>query len=90
MAETPNGKRFSKRWTRRLGCVDARAGGLMGKRGSFTMRVTDAMATELEQAAALSGRSVSEEIEYRLEKSVWLETLLGGPLPPEPKLVRTS
>ncbi len=41
----------------------------MGKRGTFTFRVTDRLRTMLEEAAAASHRSVSQEIEFRLEQS---------------------
>jgi hypothetical protein len=39
------------------------------KRTNFTMRVRDELRDQLRAAAAASGRSVSEEIEHRLERS---------------------
>jgi len=49
----------------------ARKGRPPGKRGTFSFRVTATLRTQLEVAAAKSERPVSEEIEYRLEKSFW-------------------
>ena len=41
----------------------------IGKRGSFTFRVTQSLRTRLEEAARDRHRSVSEEVEHRLEES---------------------
>ena len=41
-----------------------------GKRASFNTRIRDSLKRQLEQAAADAGRSLSEEIEFRLERSV--------------------
>lgn len=38
-----------------------------------TFRVTPSLDERLKAAAAQTGRSVSEEIEYRLERSFWCE-----------------
>jgi hypothetical protein len=40
------------------------------KRGSFNTRLRDSLKVQLEAAAALAGRSLSEEIEFRLERSL--------------------
>ena len=52
------------------------------KRGTFKFRVTDSLRTKMEAAAKSSNRSVSEEIEHRLEQSLTtdflLTQLLGG------------
>jgi hypothetical protein len=48
-----------------------------GKRITHTMRVRAATREKLMAAAAESGRSMSEEIEYRVEKSFWEEDLLA-------------
>jgi uncharacterized protein (DUF1778 family) len=47
-----------------------------GKRVTHTMRVRAATREKLKAAAAESGRSMSEEIEYRVEKSFWEEDLV--------------
>jgi hypothetical protein len=39
------------------------------RRSHFTFRTTDAMREWLRAEAAVTGRSISEEIEYRLEQS---------------------
>ena len=44
------------------------------KRKNRTFRIRDSLDQRLKAAASASGRSVSEEIEYRLERSFW-----GGP-----------
>lgn len=43
------------------------------RRKTFTTRITAKTRALLEQAAAESGRSLSQEIELRLEKSFWRE-----------------
>ena len=52
------------------------------KRGTFKFRVTDSLRTKMEAAAKSSNRSVSEEIEHRLEQSFTTDfvmtQLLGG------------
>ncbi len=49
----------------------------MGKRGTFTFRITSDLRTKLETAAAQSMRPVSEEIELRLEQSFLQKELLS-------------
>jgi plasmid stability protein len=56
------------------------AKGAEAKRGAFTFRVTDTMRARLEAAAAAHGRSVSEEVERRLESDALLGAFMGGPL----------
>jgi hypothetical protein len=51
-----------------------------GKRGTFTFRVTGFLRGHLEAAADASGRSVSEEIEHRLEQTYLLDRVMGDPL----------
>ncbi len=46
------------------------------KRGTFKFRVTDTLRTTMEAAAKESNRSVSEEIEHRLERSFAVDLLL--------------
>lgn len=46
-----------------------------GKRGTFAFRVTSTLRAQLEAAAAQSGKSISEEIELRLEQSFWTEAI---------------
>jgi len=46
------------------------------KRGTFKFRVTDGLRTQMEAAARVSNRSVSEEIEHRLEQSLASDFLL--------------
>lgn len=41
------------------------------KRRNLTFRVRDQMRVDLGRAARAAGRSISEEIEYRLERSFW-------------------
>jgi hypothetical protein len=41
------------------------------RRQTFTFRITDQMRDSLKQAVKISGRSLSSEIEYRLERSFW-------------------
>jgi hypothetical protein len=50
-----------------------------GKRGTFTFRVTGFLRGHLEAAADASGRSVSEEIEHRLEQTYLLDRIIGDP-----------
>lgn len=42
----------------------------LGKRASFNTRLRDEVKVRLEQAAVVAGRSLSEEIEHRLERSL--------------------
>jgi hypothetical protein len=52
----------------------------MGKRGTFSFRVTEGLREQLEAAARQEHRSVSEEIEHRLARTFsedW--NWLGGP-----------
>ena len=44
-----------------------------GKRSSFNTRITPHLKERLEQEAAINGRSLSEEIEFRLEQSFMFE-----------------
>jgi hypothetical protein len=48
--------------------------GSAAKRGSFNTRIREALKRQLEAAAAEAGRSLSEEIEYRLEQSFSAES----------------
>jgi hypothetical protein len=54
------------------------------KRSAVTTRITESTRTALERAAAATGRSVSQETEYRLERSFLFESSLGV-LGTEPK-----
>jgi hypothetical protein len=47
------------------------------KRRHFTFRLRDQLSTSLEQEAANNTRSVSEEIEHRLERSFLIDTIIG-------------
>jgi hypothetical protein len=47
------------------------------KRRHFTFRLRDQLSTSLEQEAAKNTRSVSEEIEHRLERSFLIDTIIG-------------
>jgi hypothetical protein len=49
------------------------------KRASFNTRLREALKGQLETAAEAAGRSLSEEIEFRLEQSFQAEEALGGP-----------
>ena len=44
-----------------------------GKRRPLNMRTTPALRAKIEQAAEESGRSLVQEVEYRLERSFWEE-----------------
>jgi len=47
------------------------------KRGYLSFRVTDALREELRQRAAREGRSISEEVEFRLMRSIYEDDLFG-------------
>lgn len=47
------------------------------KRRHFTFRLRDQLSAALEREAAANTRSVSEEIEHRLEKSFLIDTVIG-------------
>ena len=47
-----------------------------GKRYPLNMRTTKATRDRLEKAAAESGRSMAQEVEFRLECSFWEEGLV--------------
>jgi hypothetical protein len=49
------------------------------KRSAIAVRTTPTIKAALQEAAARSGRSLTQEIEQRLERSVELEQDLGGP-----------
>src|SRR5688572_17914572 len=49
-----------------------------GKRHTLGLRVTEQRKRQLEEAARASGRSLSAELEIRLEQSFWTEEILGG------------
>lgn len=51
---------------------------LEGKRFALGLRVTEERRKQLELAAQQSGRSISQEIELRLERSFWDEPTMGG------------
>jgi hypothetical protein len=51
---------------------------LEGKRFTLGLRVTEDRRRKLELAAQDSGRSISQEIELRLEKSFWDDQVMGG------------
>jgi len=44
-----------------------------GKRYAFGMRTTKELRDKIRLAAYLSGRSLTQEVEFRLEKSFWEE-----------------
>jgi hypothetical protein len=48
------------------------------KRAQFNTRLRPSLKAALDAAARANGRSVSEEVEARLEQSLTLETFLGG------------
>src|SRR4051794_14236950 len=48
------------------------------KRNNLTFRARDRLKAALEAEAALNGRSLSEEIEARLEQSLLVQNLLTG------------
>ena len=48
-----------------------------GKRASFNTRIRDSLKQQLERAAAEAGRSLSEEIEFRLEQSFLEESTVA-------------
>ena len=61
------------------------------KRAVLTTRITGKTRKALENAAAMSGRSLSQEIEHRLERSFMVEDSLGlvGIHPEIAKLIKT-
>ena len=48
------------------------------KRRNFTFRGTDELHSELAKASALSGRSLSEEIEWRLGQSFFMREVIAA------------
>lgn len=52
-----------------------RRGRPAGAKGSFTFRIAPALRAQLETSAASAGRTLSEEVESRLEQSVWAEAI---------------
>ncbi len=57
-----------------------------GKRHPLNMRTTKELRDKIERAARLSGRSLVQEVEYRLERSFWEDEVRGGlPLPIDSK-----
>jgi hypothetical protein len=48
------------------------------KRNTLSIRVTDSMRAALQSAADAEGRSLSEEIERRLERSIWSSDAIGA------------
>jgi hypothetical protein len=70
------GKR-GKEGARRRGRPRLPAG--QAKRASFNTRLREHTKERLEQAAASAGRSLSEEIEFRLEQTLEDERRSGGP-----------
>lgn len=60
-------------WRRRPGRPPLPEG--QGKLQTLGTRITQELRDNLEQAALKSGRSLSAEIEHRLEKSIYMDTL---------------
>jgi hypothetical protein len=50
-----------------------------GKRRALSMRMTEAAYHRLERAADINGRSLSAEVELRLEQSIEQDNAFGGP-----------
>lgn len=50
-----------------------RRGRPTGAKGSFTFRLTSTLRSQIEVAASESGRTLSEEVETRLEQSFWID-----------------
>ena len=50
----------------------------IGKRFPLSLRITEEMRTKLHNAAAQTGRSVSQEVEFRLERSFTREEDVWG------------
>lgn len=46
-----------------------------GKRFPLNMRTTKELREAMEAAAKFSGRSLAQEVEYRLERSLWIDDL---------------
>jgi hypothetical protein len=74
---TETGKSMSQAPKKRVGRPSK------GKRANFTFRLTDALRSQLADAAEVSGLSMSEEIERRLDQSFRssgiVSELFGGP-----------
>ncbi len=49
-----------------------------GKRHPLNMRTTKELREKIERAAAQSGRSLVQEVEFRLERSFWEDEVRGG------------
>ena len=58
-----------------------------GKKSPLNMRTTAALRDKLEAAAGESGRSLVQEVEYRLEQSFAMDALLGGKYSELPRLI---
>jgi hypothetical protein len=58
-----------------------------GKKSPLNMRTTPALREKLEVAAGESGRSLVQEVEYRLEQSFATDALLGGKYSELPRLI---
>jgi hypothetical protein len=58
-----------------------------GKKSPLNMRTTAALREKLEEAAGESGRSLVQEVEYRLEQSFAMDALLGGKYSELPRLI---
>jgi hypothetical protein len=56
-----------------------RASQRQGKRCALSMRMTEGVRDGLERAADIAGRSLSAEVELRLEQSIRLDDIFGGP-----------
>lgn len=52
----------------------------MGKRVPLSMRTTQELRDKMDEAAKSSGRSLAQEVEYRLERSFWEEERRAHPL----------
>ena len=64
---------------RTIGADPKRRSGSAGKRYPLNMRTTKVIRDHLERAAEASGRSLAQEVEFRLEQSVQEEGVYGGP-----------
>lgn len=58
-----------------------------GKRAPLNMRTTPGLRAKLEAAAGESGRSLVQEVEYRLEQTFATDALLGGKYSELPRLI---
>ena len=52
----------------------------VGERVGLGLRVTPELKERIEQTCKATGRSQSQEVEYRLERSFWLDDLLKARL----------